>query len=206
MKKTNKIMLCLKKRLINFFNNYPKIERALDLYDEFFQKILPGYVIAIILMLFILFGIAYNSLPSEIKAPFSPVISIIITAILIPFFLSIYNRKKENETKLFENNKELYLKFSKILLPILFEQTFTSNEKDKILNCIEENQAEIAISFSPKMIATINAIINNCNDRDNQNIFYYSKKLIKQMRKEAGNTNFSLALLNTKRNNNFIKK
>ncbi len=56
------------------------------------------------------------------------------------------------------------------------------------------------------MIATINSIINNCNGKDNKNIFYYSKKLIKQIRKESGYTNFSLILLNTKPNNDSIKR
>ena len=160
-----------------------------------------GYIIAIILLLFILFGVAYTTLPEQIKDTFSPIISIVITAIVIPFLLSVYNRKKENELKQFENNKELYLELTKILTPIVLDKTFTSEAKDNILNYIEKNRAAIIISFSSKMIATINSIINNCNDKDNENIFYYSKKLIKQIRKESGNTNFSLELLNTNRNN-----
>ncbi len=205
-KHQNKIILCFKKRLINFFNNYPKIERAFDICDGIFQKLMLGYIIAIVLLLFILFGVAYTTLPDEIKEPFSPVISIIITAILIPFFLNVYSRKKENESKQFETNKELYLELTKILNPIVLDKTFTTEAKNNILDCIEKHKAAITISFSSKMIATINCIINNCNDKDNKNIFYYSKKLIKQIRKESGNTNFSLELLNTNRNNELIKK
>ncbi len=205
MKHTEKIIPkvkhFLKKQLIKLFNNYPKIERTFDICDEIFQKLMLGYIIAIILLLFILFGVAYTTLPEQIKDTFSPIISIVITAIVIPFLLSVYNRKKENELKQFENNKELYLELTKILTPIVLDKTFTSEAKDNILNYIEKNRAAIIISFSSKMIATINSIINNCNDKDNENIFYYSKKLIKQIRKESGNTNFSLELLNTNRNN-----
>lgn len=204
MKKTNKhknkIILYFKKRLINFFNNYPKIERAFDICDGIFQKLMFGYIIAIVLLLFILFGVAYTTLPDEIKEPFSPVISIVITAILIPFFLNVYSRKKENESKQFETNKELYLGLTKILNPIVLDKTFTTETKNNILDYIEKHKAAIIISFSSKMIATINCIINNCNDKDNENIFYYSKKLIKQIRKESGKTNFSLDLLDTNRN------
>lgn len=203
---TQKVKRFVKRQLIKLFNNYPKIERAFDICDGIFQKLMLGYVIAIVLLLFILFGVAYTTLPYEIKETFSPVISIILTAIVIPFLLSVYSHKKENESKKFEYNKDLYLELTKILTPIVLDKTFTTEIRDNILNHIEKNLAAITISFSSKMIATINSIIKNCNDKDNQNIFYYSKKLIKQIRKESGNTNFSLELLNTNRNNELIKK
>ena len=119
-KTTQKVKCFVKRHLIKFFNNYPKIERAFDICDGIFQKLMFGYIIAIVLLLFILFGVAYTTLPDEIKEPFSPVISIVITAILIPFFLNVYSRKKENESKQFETNKELYLELTKILNPIVF--------------------------------------------------------------------------------------
>lgn len=197
-KRNNKIKICLKNQLIKIFNNYPKIERGFDIFDEIFQKLMLGYIISTVLLVFILCGVIYTSLPAEIKNSFSPVISIIITAIIIPFFLSVYNRRKENESRLFESNKTLYLELTKILEPIVFNKTFTPETKEKILNYIDKNCAEITITFSSKMITTLNSIINNCDEKDNQNIFYYSKKLIKQIRKESGNANFSLTLPNKK--------
>ncbi len=116
----------VRKQLIKLFNNYPKIERAFDICDGIFQKLMLGYIIAIVLLMFILLGVAYTTLPDEIKEPFSPIISIIITAILIPFFLKAYSRKKETELKQFENNKELYLGITKILNPIVLNKTFTT--------------------------------------------------------------------------------
>lgn len=94
---TNKIKHFFKKQVIKLFNNYPRIERAFDICDEIFQKLILGYIVDVVLLLLILFGVVYATLPNEIKEPFSPVISIIITAILIPFFLNAYSRKKEND-------------------------------------------------------------------------------------------------------------
>ena len=59
------------------------------------------------------------------------------------------------------------MEITKILIPIIHNKTFTTEAKDNILNYIEKNQAAITISFSSKMIANINSIINNCTGKDN---------------------------------------
>jgi len=205
-KTTGKVKYFVKRQLIKFFNNYPKIERAFDICDGIFQKLMLGYIFFAGFLVFLLGWISYYTLPDEIKNTFSPVISVILTAIVIPFFLNIYNRKKENEGKQFENNREMYSALTKILFPVILSKNFDDNAKDSFLSYVDENRAEITIAFSSNMIATINSIINSCDDIDNQKILYYSKKLVKQIRKEIGNKKFSLELLDTNKSRVLIKK
>ena len=117
-----------------------------------------------------------------------------------------YNRKQENEAKQFENNRDMYLAVTRILLPVVVNKTFNTEDKEDFLDYVDENRAEITIAFSSNMIATINSIINSCDDNDNQKVLYYSKKLVKQIRKEIGNKKFSLELLDTSKNRDLIKK
>ena len=192
-------------RCIKFLDKHPKIEIAYDFVDGIFQKLMIGYILFAGFLFFLLLWISYYTLPNEIKNTFSPVISVTLTAIVIPFFLNIYNRKKENEVKQFENNRDMYLAITRILLPVVLSKTFDTKAKEAFLDYIEENRAEITIVFSSKMIMTMNSIINSCGDIDNQKVLYYSKKLVKQIRKEIGNKKFSLELLDTNKSRNLIK-
>ena len=161
-------------RCIKFLNEHPIIEIAYDFVDGIFQKLMLGYILVAGFLFFLLVCISYYTLPDEIKNTFSPVISVILTAIVIPFFLNIYNRKKENEGKQFENNREMYSALTKILFPVILSKNFDDNAKDSFLSYVDENRAEITIAFSSNMIATINSIINSCDDNDNQKVLYYS--------------------------------
>lgn len=193
-------------KCIKYFDEHPKIEIAYDFVDEIFQKLMIGYILIAGFLFFLLWWVSYYTLPNEIKNTFSPVISVTLTAIVIPFFLNIYNRKKENEAKQFENNRDMYLAVTRILLPVVVNKTFNTEDKEAFLDYVDENRAEITIAFSSNMIATINSIINSCDDNDNQKVLYYSKKLVKQIRKEIGNKKFSLELLDTSKNRDLIKK
>lgn len=71
------------------------------------------------------------------------------------------------------------------------------DEKKKICDYINENNVAISLFFSPKMIATINSIVNNCYYENSQNLLYFSKKLIKQIRKESGNSALLLEIIDS---------
>lgn len=182
-----------KEKFIKFLIEHPGIEIGIDIMDTIFQKLMLWYAI----LLGVLFCIALDiifSKTTEITGSVSPIISVLITALIIPFFLNYCNHRKENEVKQFENNKDLYIELVKILLPIITDKTITENEKDQLKKYIEEHYTDITLLFSSKMISTVNYIINNCNNVNLKNLIYFSKKLIKQIRKQSGNTNFNFEL------------
>ena len=183
-----------KEKFIKFLIDHPGIEIGIDIMDTIFQKLMLWYAIALVILICSMFVIVSSTLPEEIKETFSPIISVLITALIIPFFLNFCNHRKENEVKQFENNKDLYIELVKILLPIITDKTITKKEKDQLKNYIDEHYTDITLLFSSKMITTVNYIINNCKNDNLKNLIYFSKKLVKQIRKQSGNTNFNFEL------------
>ena len=180
--------------VVKLFIDHPGIEIGIDIMDTIIQRLMLGYAIVLVILICSMFVIVSSTLPEEIKETFSPIISVFITALIIPFFLNFCNHRKENEVKQFENNKDLYIELVKILLPIITDKTITENEKDQLKNYIDEHYTDITLLFSSKMITTVNYIINNCKNDNLKNLIYFSKKLIKQIRKQSGNTNFNFEL------------
>lgn len=180
--------------IVKFLIDHPGIEIGIDIMDTIFQKLMLWYAIALVILICSMFVIVSSTLPEEIKENFSPIISVLITALIIPFFLNYCNHRKENEVKQFENNKDLYIELVKILLPIITDKTITEDNKTLLKNYIDEHYTDITLLFSSNMISTVNYIINNCNNGNLKNLIYFSKKLIKQIRKQSGNTNFNFEL------------
>lgn len=180
--------------IVKFLIDHPVIEIGIDIMDTIFQKLMLWYAIALVILICSMFVIVSSTLPEEIKETFSPIISVLITALIIPFFLNYCNHRKENEVKQFENNKELYIELGKILLPIITDKTITEDNKTLLKNYIDEHYTDITVLFSSNMISTVNYIINNCNNGNLKNLIYFSKKLVKQIRKQSGNTNFNFEL------------
>ncbi len=182
-----------KEKFIKFLIEHPGIEIGIDIMDTIFQKLMLWYAILLGVLLCIAVDIIFSK-TAEITASVSPIISVLITALIIPFFLNFCNHRKENEVKQFENNKDLYIELVKILLPIITDKTITEDNKTLLKNYIEEHYTDITVLFSSNMISTVNYIINNCNNGNLKNLIYFSKKLIKQIRKQSGNTNFNFEL------------
>ena len=179
--------------IVKFLIDHPGIEIGIDIMDTIFQKLMLWYAILLGVLLCIALDIIFSK-TTEITASVSPIISVLITALIIPFFLNYCNHRKENEVKQFENNKELYIELIKILLPIITDKTITEDNKTLLKNYIDEHYTDITLLFSSKMITTVNYIINNCNNDNLKNLIYFSKKLIKQIRKQSGNTNSNFEL------------
>lgn len=182
-----------KEKFIKFLIDHPGIEIGIDIMDTIIQKLMLGYSILLGVLLCIALDIIFSK-TTEITASVSPIISVLITALIIPFFLNYCNHRKENEVKQFENNKDLYIELVKILLPIITDKTITEDNKTLLKNYIDEHYTDITLLFSSKMITTVNYIINNCNNDNLKNLIYFSKKLIKQIRKQSGNTNSNFEL------------
>lgn len=182
-----------KEKVIKFLIDHPGIEIGIDIIDTIIQKLMLGYAILLGVLLCIALDIIFSK-TTEITQSVSPIISVLISALIIPFFLNFCNHRKENEVKQFENNKDLYIELVKILLPIITDKTITKKEKDQLKNYIDEHCTDITLLFSSKMITTVNYIINNCNNDNLKNLIYFSKKLIKQIRKQSGNTNSNFEL------------
>ena len=182
-----------KEKFIKFLIDHPGIEIGIDIMDTIIQKLMLGYSILLGVLLCIALDIIFSK-TTEITASVSPIISVLITALIIPFFLNYCNHRKENEVKQFENNKELYIELIKILLPIITDKTITEDNKTLLKNYIDEHYTDITVLFSSNMISTVNYIINNCNNGNLKNLIYFSKKLVKQIRKQSGNTNFNFEL------------
>lgn len=187
----------LKQKIVTFLIKHPKLEMIFDVLDAIFQKLMLGYVVVVSILFLVVLTATYYTLPTEIKDTFSPIISAVLTAIVIPFLLTFYNRRKDNEIKRFENNKVLYLEIVKLLFPMVTKRGINDDEKKKICDYINENNVAISLFFSPKMIATINSIVNNCYYENSQNLLYFSKKLIKQIRKESGNSALLLEIIDS---------
>ena len=179
--------------IVKFLIDHPGIEIGIDIMDTIFQKLMLWYAILLGVLLCIAVDIIFSK-TAEITASVSPIISVLITALIIPFFLNFCNHRKENEVKQFENNKDLYIELVKILLPIITDNTITEDNKTRLKNYIDEHYTDITVLFSSKMINTVNYIINNCKNDNLKNLIYFSKKLIKQIRKQSGNTNFNFEL------------
>lgn len=182
-----------KEKFVKFLIDHPGIEIGIDIIDTIIQRLMLWYSILLGVLLCIALDIIFSK-TTEITASVSPIISVLITALIIPFFLNFCNHRKENEVKQFENNKDLYIELVKILLPIITDKTITENEKDQLKNYIDEYYTDITVLFSSKMITTVNYIINNCKNDNLKNLIYFSKKLIKQIRKQSGNTNSNFEL------------
>ena len=75
-----------KEKFIKFLIDHPGIEIGIDIMDTIFQKLMLWYAIALVILICSMFVIVSSTLPEEIKETFSPIISVLITALIIPFF------------------------------------------------------------------------------------------------------------------------
>lgn len=187
--------------VFEFFNRHPALIRVMDQINDINNKFMIGYLIFAAILVAIPIIIAYYSLPEAIRGQISALLGTVLSVIIVPAVLNVYNRKKDHEYNRFEINKDLYFELTDLLLPILLRGSSESEDTVKLKDYILLNYNVMCISFSSSMFSNICSIYKGCECNSYKNIEYYAEKVIKQIRRECGNSkNFSLSFLVIKLN------
>lgn len=176
----------IQKKIRNYINEQPRIDRILDMISEFNNKFMIAYFTVVFVLVAIVVVIAYLTLPEEIRDEVTPIIGAIFSVVIVPLELNIYNRKKDNEFKRFEMNKEMYIQLAEMLILFIIEKEYTEKDVEKFEKFIEKNYSQMYISFQSKLISDIISVYRNCTINNHDNVKYYSSKCLKEIRKECG--------------------
>ncbi len=170
-----------KKYKKNFYYRHPKFRKFLDEIVFFLDNFIIWYWVGVIALLAIILIVLYYTLPNEIKIEVSSIVGGTLSIIIVPLGLNYINKRNENRMKLFEENKDLYLKLSNILISLITSYDITN--KKNLHNFLCENYSIMCVTFSSSLIVDIISV----NEEDDfENIKYYALKIIKKLRKESG--------------------
>lgn len=187
--------------LREFFDRHPSLCRIMDQINDVYNKFMIGYLIFVAALVAIPVVVAYYYLPEDIRGQISALLGTALSVIIVPAVLNAYNRKKDNEYNRFEINKDLYFELTNLLLPILLNGSCANEDTVKIKDYILLHYNVMCISFSSSLFTNICSICKSCECGSYKNVEYYAEKILKQIRRECGNSKyFSLSLLAIKLN------
>ena len=175
----------LRRKIWNYINEHPSLDRILDKISELNNKFMIAYFTGVFVLVAAVVIIAYFTLSKEIRNEVTPIIGAIFSVVIVPLVLNVYNRKKDNEFKRFEMNKEMYIQLAEMLSPFIIEKEYTKKDVDKFEKFIEKNYSQMYISFQTKLILDIISVYRNCTINNHGNVKYYSSKCLKEIRKEC---------------------
>lgn len=207
MKKSKKTFL---DQFWEFLDKHPKASRILDIIFDFNNKFFIVYSIFIAVLVVGVFVISlYYILPTEIKGELTAILGTLLSVVIMPLVINIYNRKKDNISKTFEKNSVLYEELSEILVLILTHDENTEDNEQLIGKYITEHYPKMCSSFSSVLISYLYSVYRNCKNNKYDNVKYFGEKCMKIIRKEGGvgkEFEFSSLILDSMRNqDNSIK-
>ena len=184
-KKETKTPKSIKRRLWEYTDKHPRIDRFLHGLADVLDKFMLAYFIFAVALIAIPVIIAYCALPEEIRNGSSAIIGSIMSLIVIPLIMNAINRKKENENKRFEANKDLYIKLSYLLIQIQNDDSEKSQKEFK--DFIVSNYNYMCVNFSSSLISEIYRTYRAYSNKQTENVRIYAEKCMKYIRKEGGN-------------------
>ena len=99
----------------------------------------------------------------------------------------MYSRKKDNLSKRFERNYELYKKIIDILILLVINEENIEPYRVHLKKVIQENYSHIYLEFDSELVFDLMSLYNNCESYNYYNMKYYAEKCIRKMRKENEN-------------------
>ena len=186
-KKVTKTKKSIKRKLWEYTDKHPRVDRVLHGLAEVLDKFMLAYFIFAVALIAIPVIIAYCALPEEIRNGSSAIIGSIMSLIVIPLIMNEINRKKENENKRFESNKDLYMELSNLLIQIQVENEVKEDNKEIFQNFIVNNYGYMCVNFSSSLISEIYRTYRAYTNNQMENVRIYAEKCMKYIRKEGGN-------------------
>lgn len=95
---------------------------------------------------------------------------------VIPLIINAINRKRENENKRFDENKELYLELSELLIQILSKDEIIEDNRRRFKDYIVSNYHYMCLNFSSKLISLIYRTYRAYLNNQTENVKSYSNK------------------------------
>lgn len=186
-KKKTKSKKSIRVKLWEYTDKHPRVDKFLLELVDIVDKFMVAYYIFTALLIAIPVIIAYCALPEEIRNVSSAIIGSIISLIVIPLIINAINRKRENENKRFDENKELYLELSELLIQILSKDgIIVEDNRRRFKDYIVSNYHYMCLNFSSKLISLIYRTYRAYLNNQTENVKSYSNKCIEIIRKESG--------------------
>lgn len=195
----------------NFLDKHPKASRILDTIFDFNNKFFIIYTVFIAVLVVGVFVVTlYSILPSEIKGELTAILGTLLSVVIMPLVINIYNRKKDNISKMFEKNSKLYEALSDVLVSILIHEEDRVHNEYIVCKYITDHYSKMCSSFSSVLISNLYSVYRNCKNNNYDNVKYFGEKCLKIIRKEAGigkEFAFSSMILDAMRNqSDYYKK
>lgn len=178
----------------NFSGKRPTFRRVMRAISDAFDDIMTVYLIISLIMILIPLCLLYILLciylPDNLVTPITTISGGIITVVVVPLTIYHIKRNHANKDKYYEQNKELYIEVSKILVNILVDKsTDLQAESYKQLNLfLDKHYSEMCIFFPENLIWKLFVILRECECEkcDYKNIAQLAVKCLNIIRKSGG--------------------
>lgn len=183
----------IRDKFILFINKHPNIIKYVDVIETINNKLLIGSIAVIIAIISLSIGVVYIKMPVDIRTEIASLFGIVLTAIIVPIYLKMIDKKYLLKQELLKNNKELYLELSSVLVSL----TTIGDRKANIKiydDFFKENYSKMCVYFSSKLLLSVILVGKEYQKGHDENVKYYSEKSIRLIRKEIGvDSNFMYA-------------
>lgn len=166
-------------------NKYPNLIRNVDKFSEFFDTFMFAYLSIVLITIFGVIFIFYFALPKDYRNEFSAIIGTLVSIVIIPFALKIYEQMKENKKQRFLANYNLYLELISIFSDLIYNYDLRVNNLKRFESFINTHCSEMYLNFTYNLNSTIFSVYREYSNNNKENVIYYSEKCIKLIRKEG---------------------
>ncbi len=176
------------RKIRDFYNLHPKFRKVSLIIDDIMNKLTLFLLILAILISIVLPSlVSYCLLPEDIREIISPLLGGLLSLIIIPFAMSWYKNYLNRQYELIENNLQLYMKISKILIGILESTTNDTTEHlAKLTSFMNKNKIQISLMFDSKFALQLCNIQEELKLNSLENAKIPSQKFLTHLRKQLG--------------------
>ena len=175
-----------------FYKKHSWFRRIIDIIDDLSDRFVVLYWASLGLSIALPTIVVFYSLPNEIRAPISGLVSAAISLVLIPVTINYYNQRSAQKLNLYNHNTDLYIELSNIIIDLL--SNCSENEKYdnlRLQRYIRNNYGKMCLSFKTSLIWDIVCLCEEC-EMSFENVNYYCEKILRKLRKQTGiNDKFS---------------
>lgn len=169
----------------NLTNKYPAIIRITDKLSIFFDNFMIVYILLVMIIVFPVFLLFYFALPLDIRNEFSTIISALVSIIIVPFSIKIYEQKRESKKQRFNANYDIYLELMSILCNLVYNYENYEQNTNEFNNFIKTHYNRTCLCFTSELNTSLFLTYREYMNNNKENVIYYSNKCIRIIRKEG---------------------
>lgn len=175
-------------KIRKYFDKHHKLRKFFNAASDFMDVLT---LVSLIISLVLVFGIValvliLSDFPDEIKSAIFGITGSAFSIVIIPLFFDSYNRKKERDYEIADNNLDIYKDLFRIMFNISVEHEKAFLCHKQIKTFIAKNYFQMCISFPAPILSEIYDIEHELELNCLENAKMHCKKCMQKIRKYYG--------------------